>query len=63
MRDRRSRREGPDDDAAHDVTQDEGLAQHPRQRAADQSGAEDVGEVTDEEGVGYHAVVGVWNLP
>src|SRR5262249_40904356 len=58
----RSRRERPDDDAADHVAEDERLTRQPGQYAADEGGADDVGEVTDEERVVYHAMVGAGTL-
>src|SRR5207249_10166833 len=43
-----ARRETPDEDAAHDVPEDQGLAREPRQRATGYGGDDHPGEVAEE---------------
>ena len=47
-------REGTDEDAAQDVAKNQRLAGRPRQRAAQDGGDEDVGEVAKENRLGGH---------
>ena len=52
--DGRARRQRADEDPAHDVAEDERLAQQPGQHAAEHGSGEDVGKIPKERGVRHH---------
>ena len=47
-------REGADEDAPEDVPEDQRLAREPGERATEDGGGEDVGEIAEDEGIGDH---------